>query len=110
MEFEAADDSRKERFKEDFDFEKSREEFEKKKDEFHKAKEEAKKDSTYDKSADFFDTISCDQKDQRNPRQDRDDMKRADQETFGADMVGNMRFRRGGGGRGRGGRGRFNRY
>lgn len=93
----------KQEFKDDFDFAKSREEFEKKKSEFEKAKEDAKSHSkAYDRN-NFFDKISCDQQD-RAMRLDREGMKRADAETFGSEMVSNMRGHR----RGRGGRGRYN--
>lgn len=103
QDFRPATGSAKEEFKDDFDFAKSREEFEKKKSEFEKAKEDAKSHSkAYDRN-NFFDKISCDQQD-RALRLDREGMKRADAETFGSDMVGNMRGPR----RGRGGRGRYN--
>ncbi|RNF01630.1 kinesin [Trypanosoma conorhini] len=102
QDFRPATGAAKEEFKDDFDFSKSREEFEKKKNEFEKAKEEAKTHSkVYDRSS-FFDKISCDQ--DRVIRLDREGMKRADAETFGSEMVGNMRGPR----RGRGGRGRYN--
>nr|CCD16386.1 unnamed protein product [Trypanosoma congolense IL3000] len=101
--FHPATGAAKEEFKDDFDFNKSREEFEKKKSEFEKAKEEAKNHSkAYDRS-NFFDKISCDQQD-RAPPLDREGMKRTDAETFGSEMVGSMRGQR----RGRGGRGRYN--
>ncbi|CBH16937.1 Scd6-like Sm domain containing protein, putative [Trypanosoma equiperdum] len=101
--FHPATGTAKEEFKDDFDFIKSREEFEKKKSEFEKAKEDAKNHSkAYDRS-NFFDKISCDQQD-RAPPLDREGMKRTDAETFGSEMVGNMRGPR----RGRGGRGRYN--
>ncbi|RNF10038.1 kinesin [Trypanosoma rangeli] len=103
QDFRPATGAAKEEFKDDFDFTKSREEFEKKKNEFEKAKEDAKTHSkVYDRSS-FFDKISCDQQD-RIVRLDREGMKRADAETFGSEMVGNMRGPR----RGRGGRGRYN--
>ncbi|EKG01577.1 kinesin, putative [Trypanosoma cruzi] len=103
QDFRPATGAAKEEFKDDFDFSKSREEFEKKKSEFEKAKEDAKVHSkAYDKSS-FFDKISCDQQD-RALRMDREGVKRADAETFGSEMVGNMRGPR----RGRGGRGRYN--
>lgn len=80
----------KEEFKEEFDFSRGREEFEKTKKEFEDSKEE--KGRAYNKAS-FFDTISCDQKENR---MGREEMKKADTETFGPDMVGNMRkFRRG---------------
>lgn len=79
----------KEEFKEEFDFSRGREEFERDKKEFE-AKEENKA-KAYNKGS-FFDTISCDQKESR---MGREEMKKADTETFGPDMVGNMRnFRR----------------
>lgn len=106
MDFEPATGAQREEFKEEFDFTKSREEFDKKKSDFEKAKEDAKVHAkAYSKSS-FFDTISCDQKEKAQGRVDREEMKKADTETFGSEMVGSMRgFRRG-----RGGRGRYNRY
>ncbi|KAG8345868.1 Scd6 like Sm domain [Trypanosoma vivax] len=106
QDFRPATGAAKEEFKDDFDFTKSREEFEKKKSEFEKAKEDAKNHSkAYDRTS-FFDKISCDQQD-RGPAFDREGMRRTDAETFGSEMVGNMRGPR----RTRGGRGRYsNRY
>lgn len=90
-----------EKFEGDFDFTKSREEFEKKKTEFEKAKEDAKSHAkAYNKSS-FFDTVSCDQK-EKTQSMNRAEMRKADTETFGSEMVSSMRgFRRGRGGRGR---------
>lgn len=81
-------------FKEAFDFSRGREEFEKTKKEFEGQREESKQSTkaAYSKSSGFFDTISCDQKENR---MGREEMKKADTETFGSEMVGSMRgFRR----------------
>lgn len=87
----------KEQFTGDFDFTRGKEEFEKKKKEFEEAKEK-KGFKAYDKSESFFDHISCDQ---NKNRIGREVMKKTDTETFGPDLVGNMRsYRR---------RGRFRR-
>ncbi|KPA79459.1 hypothetical protein ABB37_05294 [Leptomonas pyrrhocoris] len=90
-----------EKFASEFDFAKMREEFEKKKNEFEKAKEDAKSHAkAYNKSS-FFDTVSCDQK-EKAQGMNRAEMRKADTETFGSEMVSSMRgFRRGRGGRGR---------
>ncbi|KAG5502782.1 hypothetical protein JKF63_04550 [Porcisia hertigi] len=100
QDFKPADVGATEKFDGDFDFTKCREEFEKKKSEFEKAKEEAKSHAkAYNKSS-FFDTISCDQKERNSLN--RLEMRKADTETFGSEMVSSMRgFRRGRGGRGR---------
>ncbi|GET89141.1 hypothetical protein, conserved [Leishmania tarentolae] len=100
QDFKPSDIGATEKFEGDFDFTKCREEFEKKKSEFEKAKEDAKCHAkAYNKSS-FFDNISCDQKEKNN--MNRADMRRADTETFGSEMVSSMRgFRRGRGGRGR---------
>ncbi|CAM39220.1 hypothetical protein SCD6.10 [Leishmania braziliensis MHOM/BR/75/M2904] len=100
QDFKPSDIGATEKFEGDFDFAKCREEFEKKKSEFEKAKEDAKTHAkAYDKSS-FFDTISCDQKEKNN--MNRAEMRKADTETFGSEMVSSMRgFRRGRGGRGR---------
>ncbi|TPP40674.1 Scd6-like Sm domain family protein [Leishmania donovani] len=100
LDFKPADVGATEKFEGDFDFAKCREEFEKKKSEFEKAKEDAKSHAkAYDKSS-FFDTISCDQKEKNS--MNRAEMRKADTETFGSEMVSSMRgFRRGRGGRGR---------
>lgn len=104
--FKPADGDHIEKF-EEFDFNKSLQELEKKKDEFEKAKEDAKAIKKAYNKTEFFDTISCDQKDRsRGMRVDREEMKRADTETFGSEMVGSMRAFP----RGRGGRGRYARY
>lgn len=84
-------------FSGDFDFSRGKEEFEMKKKEFEEQNLN-KPTKAYNKSDSFFDHISCDQKESRLGR---DEMKKTDTETFGSDMVGNMRsFRR---------RGRFRR-
>lgn len=100
QDFKPSDVGATEKFEGDFDFAKCREEFEKKKSEFEKAKEDAKSHAkAYDKSS-FFDTISCDQKEKNS--MNRAEMRKADTETFGSEMVSSMRgFRRGRGGRGR---------
>ncbi|CUF14688.1 Hypothetical protein, putative [Bodo saltans] len=106
--FVVATGEAKEQFKEEFDFSKSKEAFETKKNEFEKAKEDARAAArAYDKSSSFFDNISCETKEPKGPRMDREETKKADTETFGSEMVGSIRgFRRGRGGRGRYG-GRF---
>lgn len=107
QDFQPATGAQKEEFKEDFDFKRSQAELDAKRNEFEKAKEDAKTyTKVYNKSS-FFDNINNDQKERgQNSRVDRDEVKRADAETFGQEMVGAMRgFRRG-----RGGRGRYNRY
>eukprot|EP00331_Platyophrya_macrostoma_P006085 CAMPEP_0176432582 /NCGR_PEP_ID=MMETSP0127-20121128/15478_1 /TAXON_ID=938130 /ORGANISM="Platyophrya macrostoma, Strain WH" /LENGTH=362 /DNA_ID=CAMNT_0017814777 /DNA_START=65 /DNA_END=1153 /DNA_ORIENTATION=+ len=93
----------KEQFKEEFDFTKANEAYEQKKADFEKAKEDARAQSrAYDKSSSFFDHISCEAKDQKLPRADREEVKKTDAETFGSEMVSSLRsFRRGRGGRGR---------
>lgn len=79
----------KEKYQDDFDFSRGKEEFEKTKKELGEKADEDKK--AYNKSS-FFDNISCGQ---RENRLGRDEMKKADAETFGAEMVGSMRnFRR----------------
>lgn len=81
----------KEQFADDFDFTRGKEEFEKKKKEFEQSNEN-KVPKAYNKSASFFDHISCDQNENRIGREV---MKKTDTETFGSDLVGNMRsFRR----------------
>jgi protein LSM14 len=101
QDFQPAAGGQVEKFEDDFDFTKSREEFEKKKTEFEKAKEDAKTHAkAYNKSS-FFDTVSCDQK-EKTQSMNRAEMRKADTETFGSEMVSSMRgFRRGRGGRGR---------
>ncbi|KAL7701689.1 hypothetical protein N2W54_007255 [Lotmaria passim] len=101
QDFQPAAGGQVEKFDADFDFTKSREEFEKKKTEFEKAKEDAKTHAkAYNKSS-FFDTVSCDQK-EKTQSMNRAEMRKADTETFGSEMVSSMRgFRRGRGGRGR---------
>eukprot|EP00796_Vickermania_ingenoplastis_P003778 gene3778-2669_t len=89
-EFRVGGKEAKEEFKEEFDFSRGREEFEKTKKEFEEGKDG--KPKAYSKSTGFFDNISCDQKESR---MGREEMKKTDTETFGPDMVGNMRnFRR----------------
>lgn len=108
MDFLPAAENKKEAFKEDFDFEKARQDFEKNKKALEEAREEAKHhNKVYDKSS-FFDNISGDQKDRGASRMDREEMKKADTETFGSEMVGRMNPN--GYLRGRGGRGRYQRY
>lgn len=103
QDFTAASADQKEQFNEQFDFEKAKEAFEKRRAEFDKDREEGRVQvkSSYDKKS-FFDSISVESKEPK--RQDREETKRADAETFGSEMVSSLRpFRRG-----RGGRGRYN--
>lgn len=80
-------------FSSDFDFSRGKEEFELKKKEFEEMNLN-KPAKAYNKSDSFFDHISCDP---RENRVGREEMKKTDTETFGSDMVGNMRsLRRGG--------------
>ncbi|KAG5477179.1 hypothetical protein GH5_04261 [Leishmania sp. Ghana 2012 LV757] len=100
QDFKPAEVGATEKFEGDFDFAKCREEFEKKKSEFEKAKEDAKSHAKAYNKSNFFDNISCDQKEKNS--MNRAEMRKADTETFGSEMVSSMRgFRRGRGGRGR---------
>ncbi|KPI87308.1 hypothetical protein ABL78_3591 [Leptomonas seymouri] len=101
QDFQPAAGGQVEKFEGDFDFAKMREEFEKKKNEFEKAKEDAKTHAKAYNKSNFFDTVSCDQK-EKAQSMNRAEMRKADTETFGSEMVSSMRgFRRGRGGRGR---------
>lgn len=102
QDFTAASGDAKESFNEQFDFDKAKEAFEKRRAEFEKDKDAGRisaPSKTYDKKS-FFDNISVETKESK--RQDREESKRADAETFGTEMVSSLRpFRRGRGGRGR---------